>query len=73
MGCEVFGKCVTIPKVGESGTDGRLMICKTTTVTGSYDQPHFLFHVSLFSSCSPLLQERIFEGASIRDVVRCKR
>ena len=22
MGCEVFGKFVTIPKVGESGTDG---------------------------------------------------
>ena len=27
MGCEVFGKFVTIPKVGESGTDGCRVLC----------------------------------------------
>ena len=33
-------------------------------VTGSHDQPLFLFHISLFSYCSPLIQEWIFEVAS---------
>jgi len=27
MGCEVVGKVVTIPKVGESGTDGFRLLC----------------------------------------------
>jgi len=39
MGCEVVGKVVTIPKVGESGTDGRRMIPKTPSVTDRHDRP----------------------------------
>ena len=39
MGCEVFGKVVTIPKVGESGTDGRPMISKMPSVTGRRRRP----------------------------------
>jgi hypothetical protein len=33
MGCEVFGKFVTIPKVGESGTDGHRAIGRTWHVS----------------------------------------
>ncbi len=51
MGCEVFGKFVTIPKVGESGTDGRPMIPKTPSVTGRHDRPVRLQSVWLFSYC----------------------
>ena len=47
-----------------SGTDGRPIICKKPSVTGSHDQPLFLFHLSLFSYCPPLIQEQIFEVAS---------
>jgi hypothetical protein len=46
------------------GTDGRPVISKKASVTGSPAQPFFLFHISLFSYCSPLIQERIFEVAS---------
>ena len=49
MGCEVFGKFVTIPKVGESGTDGRLMICKKTSVTGRHERPVLFQSAGLFS------------------------
>jgi len=40
------------------------MTRKTPRVTGRQVQPLFLFQLSLFSSCSPLIQERIYEGAS---------
>jgi hypothetical protein len=49
MGCEVFGKFVTIPKVGESGTDGRRMIPKMPSVTGRHDRPVHHQRVLLFS------------------------
>src|SRR5215472_11642364 len=49
---------------GNSGTDGRRMIPKTPSVTSRHVQPLFLFQLALFSSCSPLIQERICEGAS---------
>ncbi len=49
MGCEVFGKVVTIPKVGESGTDGRRMIPKTPSVTGRQKKPDLLAQESFFS------------------------
>ena len=47
-----------------TGTDGRPVIYKKTSVTGRHTQPLFLFHLSLFSYYSPLVQERIFEVAS---------
>lgn len=40
------------------------MTRKTPRVTGRHVQPLFLFQLALFSSCSPLMQERICEGAS---------
>ena len=38
MGCKVFGKCVTIPKVGESGTDGHRAVGRSPR-TISYRSP----------------------------------
>jgi len=52
MGCEVVGKVVTIPKVGESGTDGRRMISKTTSVTDRQERPVRLQSTWLFSYMS---------------------
>ncbi len=57
MGCEVFGKFVTIPKVGESGTDGRPIIRKKPSVTGRHDEPVRPQRACLFSCSVSFIQK----------------
>jgi len=68
------GEEMLLPLVNLSnGTDWRRMIPKTPSVTGRHNRPLVQSHISLFSSCPPLMQERIFEVARTRSRHGCFR